>query len=359
MGLNEIRQRIDDIDDELVRLLNERIKRALEIGKLKGQDGHEVYVPAREKAVLERVAALNGGPLPNEALQAIYREIMSASLALEKDVQVAYLGPPATFTHQAARARFGGSVKYLPCGTIGEVFTEVQKRNADYGVVPIENSTDGAVTHTLDLFVETPLKICAEIYLPISHHLISTGSREGLRRVYSKAEVFGQCRRWLHSHLPNVELVPESSTAKAVERAANEPASAALASALAAEMYGLPILESDVQDLGGNTTRFLVLGKSHGASTGNDKTSIFFAVRHKAGALYDGLGALMKYGINMTKIESRPSKSTAWEYYFFVDFEGHAEDQHVKEALGELSEHCLLMTVLGAYPNAADSAASA
>jgi chorismate mutase/prephenate dehydratase len=352
MDLDALRKEIDQLDAELVRLLNERLKHAQQIGELKAKGDGEVYVPAREKAVLDRVRSLNKGPLPALALQSIYREIMSASLALERDVRVAYLGPQATFTHQAARSRFGSSVEYVHCETITDVFSEVQKGGSDYGVVPIENSTDGAVTHTLDLFVHTPLRICAEIYLSISQHLMGKGSRKDVKRVYSKGEVFGQCRLWLHENMPGVELVPVSSTARAAERAAGETDSAAIASSLAAELYGLEVLDSDIQDLGGNMTRFLVLAKTYGGPSGDDKTSLFFTVRHKAGALYEGLEAFKRCGINMTKIESRPSKAKAWEYYFFVDIEGHADDPHVKEALAQLEEHCLLLRVLGSYPNA-------
>jgi len=352
MNIDDLRRKINELDGQLVRLLNERTELALAIGRLKQQAGGEVYVPAREKEVLERVAAQNAGPLPPEALQAIYREVMSAALALERPVAIAYLGPPATFTHQAARARFGGSVGYVACETIGDVFAAVEKRSADYGVVPIENSTDGAVTHTLDQFVETPLKICAEIYLPVAHHLMAPGPRAGLRRVYSKPEVFGQCRRWLHENLPGVEQVPVSSTARGAELAAREPESAALASRLAAELYGLSLLAEDVQDLGGNTTRFLVIGRRYGPPTGGDKTSVLFAVKHRVGALYAALATFKQHGLNLTKIESRPSRTKAWEYYFFVDFEGHADDEPVQRALAELGEHCTLMTVLGAYPRA-------
>lgn len=355
MNLDDLRKKIDSMDAELVRLLNERTGIVLEIGKLKRSQGEEVYVPAREKEVLDRVSKLNEGPLKADSVQAIYREIMSASLALERNVVIAYLGPSATFTHQAARSRFGGSVQYMDCETIGDVFGAVEKKRADYGVVPIENSTDGAVTHTYDQFTDTTLKICAEIYLPISHTLMAKVPREQIRRIYSKPEVFGQCRHWLHENMPGVSLVPVSSTARGAEMAAREPECGALASTLAAELNGLNILARDVQDLGGNTTRFLVIAKSFGKPTGNDKTSVFFAVKHKVGALYDALSAFKKYKINMTKIESRPSKTKAWEYYFFVDLEGHAEDEHLQKSLADLGEHCTLMTVLGSYPRAAEA----
>ncbi|HPF99958.1 MAG TPA: prephenate dehydratase [Kiritimatiellia bacterium] len=354
MSLDDLRKRIDALDGDLVRLLNERTQVVLEIGKLKESSGEEVYAPAREKVVMDRVGSLNKGPLPKESLQAIYREVMSASLALERGVVIAYLGPKATFTHQAARSKFGGSVKYADSETISDVFAAVEKRAADYGVVPIENSTDGAVTHTLDQFIETPLKICAEIYLPISHSLLSTSPRDQIRKLYSKLEVFGQCRRWLHENMPGVELISASSTARAAEMAAKEPNAGALASGLAGELYGLTMLDHDVQDLGGNTTRFLVIGKAYGKPTGSDRTSVLFAVKHKVGALHDALSAFKRNSINMTKIESRPSKTKAWEYYFFVDVEGHAGDPPVQKALDELSEHCTLMTVLGSYPKASE-----
>jgi chorismate mutase / prephenate dehydratase len=353
MSLDELRKRVDALDGELVRLLNERTKLAMEIGALKKRDGQEAYVPQRERMVLDRVTELNRGPLPAASLQAVFREIMSASLALERDMVVAYFGPAGTFTHQAARARFGGSVRYKDCATITDVFTAVEKRTADYGVVPIENSTEGAVTHTLDQFVDTPLRICAEVSLPIAHHLVGVAAdRAAVCRVYSHPQVFGQCRRWLMENLPKAELVPVSSTSKAAEMAAADPTSAALAGELAAELHGLTRLESDVQDIGGNMTRFLVLGKEYGGPSGNDKTSVLFAVKHRAGALYQALESFKKHDINMTKIESRPSKAKAWEYYFFVDLAAHADDPPVSRALAELSEHCLLMTVLGSYPAA-------
>ncbi len=352
MNLDDLRRRIDEIDTELVQKLNERTRCALEIGRLKSEQGGEVYVPAREREVLDRVASLNEGPLTEDALRAIYREIMSAAIALERPLKVAYLGPPATFTHQAARARFGASVAYESCATISDVFSAVEKRACDYGVVPIENSTEGAVTHTLDEFADTPLRICAEIYLPISHNLLSNAPRAEIRRVYSNPQVFGQCRRWLQERLPDVDQIPVSSTAHAAKLAAAEPGSGALASALAAELYGLQIIERDIQDQSGNTTRFLVIGPAYGRATGDDRTSLFFGVRDQVGALYEALAAFSRHGVNLCKIESRPSKTKAWEYYFFVDVDGHAEDPALREALAELKRHCTVMTVLGSYPKA-------
>ena len=353
MQIDDVRKKVDALDQRIVKLLNDRTRLAQHIGGLKQKSGAEIYAPAREKAVLARIRRLNQGPLTAASLQAIYREIMSASLALEHPVVVAYLGPQATFTHEAACSRFGASVQYLPCETITDVFAAVQKRSALYGVVPIENSIEGAVTHTLDQFIDTSLRICAEIYLPISLHLMARIERRQIQRVYSKSEVFGQCRRWLHAHLPGVELIPVSSTARAADMAARERGAAALAGMLAAELNGLRVLARDVQDLGGNTTRFLVIGQQYGPPTGDDRTSLFFAVKHKVGALYGALESFKRARINMTKIESRPSKTRAWEYYFFVDVDGHAEDARVQRALKAMGEHCTLLTVLGSYPRAA------
>lgn len=355
MNLDELRAGIDRCDRELVGLLNERTEYVLEIGRIKNENGDEIYVPAREKEVLDKVAALNAGPLKQESVAAIYREIMSASLALEHPLRIAYLGPLATFTHQAAHAKFGASVDYIDCETIQDVFDAVEAKSADYGVVPIENSTEGAVTHTLDRFMNSTARICAEVYLDISLSLLSAGPKSEIRRAYSKQEVFGQCRFWLHRFLPGVELIPVSSTAKAAELAATESGSAALASALAAELYGLDLIEANIQDMGSNMTRFLVIGKEYGQSTGDDKTSLLFTVRHTVGALYGALNAFSASGINMSKIESRPSKGKAWEYMFFVDIEGHIDDENVAGAIVELREHCSTLAVLGSYPNQSET----
>jgi chorismate mutase/prephenate dehydratase len=351
MNLEKLRKQIDKLDDELIRLLNERIKVALEIGKTKKEQGGEIYVPSREKAVFERIAELNKGPLPDSSARAIYREVMSAALALESSLKIAYLGPPATFTHQAAHTKFGASVDYHPVGTITDVFAAVENGTADYGVVPIENSIEGAVTHTFDQFTNTQLKICAEIYLPVSLYLLASVPKDKITRVCSKQEAIGQCRRWLSENLSGVEIDAVNSTALAAEMAAKSDC-AAIASALAAELYSLDVIAENIQDVSGNTTRFLVIGKNYGEPTGDDKTSIYFGIKDEVGALHDALDALKVNGINMTKIESRPSKNKAWEYYFFVDFEGHANDPHVNAALEELKEHCAVLTVLGSYPKA-------
>ena len=352
MNLDELRNQIDSLDSEIVRLLNERINVVLQIGEEKKNSGSEIYVPARERQVFEKIKSLNQGPLPAESAHAIYREIMSAALALETEMKIAYLGPQATFTHQAARNKFGASVEYIPTGTISEVFDRVQNRTADYGVVPIENSTEGAVTHTFDQFATTPLKICAEIYLPISLTLLARQPKEEISLVFSKQEVFGQCRGWLAANMPGATLSPVDSTTRAVQLALETPKAAAIASAMASDLYDIEVLATNIQDMQGNTTRFLVIGHNHGPATGHDKTSIVFGVKHKVGALYDALSVFKTDNINMTKIESRPSRNKAWEYYFFVDIDGHAEDPTVARALQELQEHCTIMTILGSYPKA-------
>lgn len=351
-NLPKLRAQIDALDQKIVQFLNERAAAALQIGKIKKQARAETYVPAREKTIMRNIARANRGPLPAAVLASIYREIMSASLALEKNVQVAYLGPAATFSHQAALQRFGSSVAYLPCETIDDVFERVQKKEADYGVVPVENSTEGAVANTLDRLTDTPLKICAELYQPISQCLLAAGPRAGIKRIMSNPNVFGQCRKWLRSEMPLAELIPAPSTTRAAEIAAKDRQTAAIASRLAAQVYRLKILNADIQDVSGNMTRFLVVGRSFGKKTGDDKTSLLFSVKHSAGSLFRALGSFKKYKLNMTKIESRPSRLKAWEYLFFVDIEGHRDDAPVRKAIQDLDKHCLLLTVLGSYPKA-------
>ncbi len=351
MSLEKLRKQIDVLDEKLIALLNERVSVALEIGKTKKKKGGEIYVPSREKAVFARIAELNDGPLPKKAVRAIYREIMSAALALESGLKIAYLGPPATFTHQAAHSKFGASVDYHSVGSIADVFNAVESSTTDYGVVPVENSIEGAVTHTFDQFTNTSLKICAEIYLPISLYLLASVPREKITHVHSKQEAIGQCRRWLAEHLSKVNFSAVNSTAQAAEMASKGD-TAAIASALAADLYGLHVVAENIQDVTGNTTRFLIIGKKYSELSGDDKTSIYFGIKDEVGALHDALDTLKSGGINMTKIESRPSKNRAWNYYFFVDFEGHANDSNVQTALEELKRHCAILNVLGSYPKA-------
>ena len=350
MSLDKFRSQIDDLDEKIVKLLNQRIKVVQEIGKTKKNSGDEIYVPARERAVFEKITKLNDGPLPNESAHAIYREIMSAALALETDMKISYLGPEATFTHQAARSKFGASVEYIPAGTISDVFYSIQNRSADYGVVPIENSTEGAVTHTFDQFAKMPLKICAEIYLPISLMLLSNYNLKDLRVIYSKQEVFGQCRNWIEKNVPNVELVSVESTTKAVTLAREEKNSASIAGISASELYGIDVIAENIQDIHGNSTRFLVIGHNYGDSSGNDKTSLVLGVKHEAGSLHRILSIFKNKGINLSKIESRPNRNKAWEYYFFVDVDGHVYDSPLNKAIEELKKECITLTILGSYP---------
>jgi chorismate mutase/prephenate dehydratase len=352
MSLSEHRKAIDRLDEQIVRLLNERTKHVLEIGAIKLKAGEEIYAPHRELAVLERVGKSNGGPLPDESLRAIYREIMSSALALEKTMVIAYLGPEATFTHQAAIRRFGASLRYAPQKTIADVFTEVAKNRADYGVVPVENSTEGVVTHTLDMFVDSDLKIVAQIVLPIQQCLLSRWPRDQIKKLYIHPQTHAQCRVWLHRNFPHAEVVETSSNARSAELAAKEKHTGAIAGTLAAEKYGLPVLELDIQDSSANATRFLVLGRKGPPPTGRDRTSLMFSIADKVGALHHALAPFRRYKLNMTKIESRPSKRKAWEYFFFVDCDGHAEDRKVAKAIGQLQQHCSFVKVLGSYPNA-------
>jgi len=351
MNIPEHRKAIDKLDAQIVRLLNERTVHVLEIGAMKLKAGEEIYAPHRERAVLQRICKLNHGPITNDSLRAIYREIMSSALSLEKSMTIAYLGPEATFTHQAAIRRFGSSLRYASQKTIADVFTEVSKNRADYGVVPVENSTEGVVTHTLDMFVESDLKIVAQIILPIQHCLVSNCKREDLKRLYAHPQTLAQCRIWVQSNLPHVEIIETSSNARSAELAASETNSAAIAGVIAAERYGLAILESDIQDNSTNATRFLVLGRQCSPPTGKDRTSLMLSVTHEVGALYQALAAFRRFKLNMTKIESRPNKRKAWEYYFFVDCEGHQEDKKVARAIHELERQCNFVKVLGSYPN--------
>lgn len=349
-ALENLRKKIDQLDDKIIGLLNERTEYALSIGKLKNKKGAEVYSPDRESEIYSKLGRYEDGALPPDGLKAIYREIMSASLALERPLKIAFLGPEATFTHLASLSKFGSSVSYLSCSTISEVFSEVEKRRADYGVVPIENTTEGAVTHTLDMFIDSDLKICSEIIFEISHNLMSNSSLQHIKRVYSNPQVFGQCRIWLESHLPNVELIDTSTTTHAAKRAAQEDGSAAMASKLAATLYNLKVLAEGIEDSPYNRTRFLVISRQIPKPTGNDKTSLLVSIKDHVGALSDLLEPIRSHGINMTKIESRPSKKKAWDYYFFIDMEGHIQDKAVKETVAEIEERVRFAKILGSYP---------
>lgn len=350
MSLDEVRKKIDELDDTIIALLNERTRYVLEIGDIKKNKGQEIYAPEREFAIYQKIDAVNKGPLPADAMKVIYREIMSAALSLEKELKIAYLGPEATYTNLAALSKFGSSVQYVSYPSITDVFTAVAKGNADYGVVPIENSTEGAVSHTLDMFIDSELKICSEIMMEIRHHFLSNSLLKDVKRVYSKPEVFGQCRRWIEMTIPGVMLVDAPSTTAAAQKAAREDGSAAIASRLAASIYGLDILAEGIEDSAQNRTKFFVIGRKMAARTGNDRTSIVVSIKDKIGGLYDLLQPIKKHKINMTKIESRPSKKKAWDYYFFIDMIGHIEDENIKVAVEQMEESVKFLKVLGSYP---------
>jgi len=358
MDLGPIRRKIDGIDGQLVALVNRRLALAAEIGKIKRKSGGEIYVPEREDAVMRKVCASNEGPIKNEALRAIYREIMSAAIALEKPLLVAYLGPEASNTHAAAMKKFGASVDYHAMGTIEDIFTAVERGEADNAVIPIENSTEGSVREALDSFVESDLKIVGQVYMEIAHALISQSPLDKIERVYSKDQALAQCRHWLQRHLPQATLVEAPSTTRAVLIAKEDPRAAAVASETAAAHHGVPVMVRHIQDKADNTTRFFVLGRKPAGPVGGGKdvTSFLISLGDEAaahsGSLLKMLMPFGKRGINLSKIESRPSKKRPWDYYFFIDVTGHYEDKAMKAALGELTKFCPVVKWLGSYPSA-------
>lgn len=350
MKLTGLRKKIDDLDRHIIRLLNERAFIVKDVGRLKNRKGEGMYVPNRERKIYENILKENKGPLSDNALKAIYREIMSSSLALEKNLKIAYLGPEATFTHLAAIKKFGSQVEYTSCDSISEVFREVEITRADYGVVPVENSTEGVISYTLDMFINSDLKICSEVSLDISHNLMSSSAVKSIKKVYSNPQVFGQCRIWLNAHLPGVELIEVATTSKAAEIASREKNACAIASVLAAKKYKLKVIAKDIEDNATNITRFLVIGQNIPSPTRKDKTSIMFYIKDRVGALHDILSHFKKNRVNLTKIESRPSKRKAWDYYFFVDMLGHYQEAPIKSALKEIEKDCIYLKVLGSYP---------
>jgi chorismate mutase / prephenate dehydratase len=352
-SLEKLRSEIDQIDGQLVALLNQRARVASEVGRLKAGQDRDFHVPSREREVHERVARINQGPLPAEALRGIFREIMSACLALESPVKVAFLGPLATFTHIAAMQQFGLSAQLVPQKSIPAVFEEVEKSRALYGVVPVENSTEGMVSHTLDMFVDSDLKITAEVLLEVSHDLLSrTGRTEDVRKVYSHPQALAQCRHWLEENLPNVPLVDVASTALAAQIVSEDLSAAAIASGSAAEHYGLKVVRSRIEDQVNNFTRFIMVSRKLAEPSGNDKTSILFSVKDEPGILHRMLEPFARRGVNLSKIESRPVKTKAWEYIFFLDMAGHVSEAPVGEAIEELKSFCLFLKILGSYPKA-------
>src|SRR5215218_1173770 len=349
--MDALRAGIDAVDEEIVHLLDQRARLARRIGEIKLENGLEAYAPARERAVLDRVAALGAGDFPKRGLEAVFREIISSSISLEARLKVAYLGPEATFTHEAALRAFGTSVELEPQVTVAEVFTRVERGEAEHGIVPVENSMEGAVTHTLDELMNSPLKICGEVYLPVSQNLISSEpSLDRVSVVCSHPMALSQAAAWLRHELPGARLEEVESTGEAARRAAREQGVAAVGSTLAAGVHNLNVLARNIQDARTNATRFIVLGRTWAGRTGTDKTSVVFSVKDRPGVLRDALSAFAEEGINLTRIESRPSRKRAWTYMFFADFEGHLEEERVKRALAALEQHCPYVGLIGAYP---------
>jgi chorismate mutase/prephenate dehydratase len=349
--VDELRKKIDQVDEKIIESLNQRACLAQKIGQTKSLGKEEIYVPSREKAILQRLSRINRGPLSEQSIRSVYREVLSASRSLEGPIRVAYLGPEATFTQMAARERFGLSTSYVPTANIQDVFQEVEQGRADYGVVPIENSTEGGVAFTLDMLVEAEVKVCAEIYLEIHQCLLSRSGRLGqIQRIVSHPQAVAQCRRWLLSHCPDVPVEEVASTAQAAQMAAKDSNLAAIASSLAHEFYGLEIVEENIEDHAHNITRFLVIGNQIGSPTGNDKTSIIFSVKDEVGVLHRMLDPFAKNNINLTKIESRPLKDKPWEYLFYLDFNGHVEEPGISKALKQLEKNCTFVKIVGSYP---------
>jgi len=353
MDLDDWRSRINNLDEEILNLLNRRGQVALQIGELKRQQDLPYFVPERESQILERLVAKNPGPLTADAVRTIWREILSASLALEHPLPVAYLGPAATFTHQAAVRRFGSSAEFMPVRTIADIFDEVERGRAEYGVVPIENSTEGAVNVTLDRLIDTDVSIIGEVTLDITQNLLSRASGlSEIKIVCSHPQALAQCREWIASHLPDARTEEMPSTTASAERAREDPSVAAIASEMAARLYDVPILRQRIEDNPSNSTRFLVIGRREAPPTGHDKTSILFSMKNEPGVLYSILAPFAQRRLNLTKIESRPTKRRPWEYVNFVDFEGHRDTETVRDVLAEVKERCQFLKILGSYPAA-------
>ncbi|MBX2810582.1 MAG: prephenate dehydratase [Myxococcales bacterium] len=351
-ALEELRAGIDVLDERLVELLNERAKVVVQIGQVKQEQNTPIYAPHREAAVLARVLRLNRGPLPDRTIEGVFREIMSGSFTLEKPLAIGYLGPAGSFSHVAAKAQFGSSVDFQDLHDIATVFAQVAHGEIDYGVVPIENSTGGGITDSLDAFFAAAgdLHIYAEVQVFIRHHLLANCAPRDVKRIYSKPQIFTQCRKWLQAHYPNAEIVNSSSSSRAVLTAKEESGAAAIASSLAGSLYGVNPLYLDIEDNPNNITRFLILAKQQAKPSGDDKTSMMFTTKHEPGALVRVLKIFDETGINLTHIDKRPSQRENWTYTFFVDAEGHQDEPHMKEAMSCVRAHCQEFALLGSYP---------
>ena len=350
-NISDLRNNIDKIDEQIVKLINKRLENAIKIGEIKHKKGNQVTDSCREKIIMDRLLSINKGPVHNKALLHIFKDIISESRTLQKPQKITFLGPEATFTHIAAMNHFGRFSVYIPQPGIRDIFNNVEKGSSDYGVVPVENSIEGAVNHTLDLFFESNLKICAEIFHSISHDLLSkSGNIKNIKKIYSHPQAFAQCREWIKKYLPETPMEECSSTAMAAQRASADIKTAAIASSAAAQMYNLEIVAPKIQDFANNVTRFLVIGKDEIGKTGKDKTSVMFAAAHAPGALHKILEPIAKAGINMLKLESRPAKYENWNYFFFVDIEGHINDPLIKKTISRMKELCFYLKCLGSYP---------
>ena len=357
--LDKLRTAIDDVDQQLVELINQRARHVIEVGKIKRGSGIPIYAPHREAAVLSKIQSLSTGPIPDQTLEAIYRELMSGSFALEQPLRIGYLGPVGTFSDLAATKHFGSSVAFEDLRAIEGVFEEVARGHVDYGMVPIENSTGGGINETLDAFLtyHDRLNIYGEVQLTIHFCLLANCKPEKVKRIYSKSEAFAQCRNWLATQYPNAERISTESTASAVRQAKAEieadpdNGAAAIGSNLAGEIYGLHPLFNAIEDRQSNITRFLILAKSETEVSGDDKTSIMFTADHRPGSLVDVLGVFKRNQVNLTHIEKRPSREVNWDYTFFVDLEGHRKDGKMAEVIGEARAHCKNLTVLGSFPS--------
>jgi len=349
--LEHLRKQIDEIDRNLMTLLNERARIVQQVAEVKKNNNLSGFDPSREKRIIDNLQRINSGPLSNRDVESIMREIFRIYRSFGRPLTIAYFGPAGTFTHQASLFQFGDKNVYVSCRTIESVFREVEKGRADYGVVPVENSNEGVVTHTLDMFIDSDLKITSEIILEIHHFLLSREKKlTKIKKVYSHVQALGQCQRWLEENLSGAVQVEAESTAHAVRLARKETFSAAIGSEVAAKIYKMNILASNIEDFRENATRFLVIGTSYAQPSGDDKTSIMFSIKDRVGALHDMLVPFKKYNINLTRIESRPTKKKAWEYVFFVDFKGHKDESNVCKALTLLEKNCVFLKILGSYP---------
>lgn len=352
-SLEEIRKDIDGLDDQLVQLLFRRAELAQEVGRTKSDSDQPYFTPEREREIYSKLREQIGGPLTPAQLQAIFREVISAARAAERPLSVAFWGPIGTHSHAAALQAFGASTEFLPQESISDLFRAVEHRKADYGVVPVENSVAGVVPETLDMFPQTNVKICSELFIPIAHHLVGLSQQLGsIEKVFAGPQPLAQCRKWLKANIPSAEILEVMPTAKAIQLALETPNSAAIAGSLGASLYDAEVLQEHIEDNPQNRTRFWIIGYNEPRQTGSDKTSLMFNLRNRPGELYRALGAFVAQQVNLLMIESRPAQRATFEYIFFVDCEGHRHDESVKRALESLRSHALETTVLGSYPSA-------